>query len=481
MTVLRALFASLGLLARCRRGAITLTAMQFFIGSLTIGIAAFRGTEAYEGFHYESQLEHANFASLKVAADHARSANAIASNNVIEAGLMGPRMSTEAGMMTMIVNGAVACASAYWNMPMMKLCQEFNTNFPRMMKKVVFARLKQTMIWGALDKLSTAMDKVAAMKAIEFVDMTMRMLDSSSSVRVDDPSMQSTPWGTDIIADACDLAMKDAVMSLMPDMPFPEGGGAFMMHMNLFQGMPKALTAMMPKMLCGGASKGGGGGGKGGGGGGGSSASKDGKPHPVKLGMIPSVSKEASETCAKLERQMRAEIAAQQVFSEDVAKFATCGADAQAKAHPMGADGTEVAGTLCSFDQNKCYDDKLEDSSGNFLQSVGLPKDSSTSASSLGGSPRAPTDSDWNSSEKMRACSVASKPIANPIVKINDATRKVMSFGRAEPSTALRQAYEYKACAKWYFPDAKGPYASIPHDEQPFVSAWKPAFVKLGN
>jgi hypothetical protein len=61
---------------------------------------------------------------------------------------------------------------------------------------------------------------------------------------------------------------------------------------------------------------------------------------------------------------------------------------------------------------------------------------------------------------------------------MSNAVRKVMSFGQSQDSNTLRERHEYQSCAKWYFPDgAESEFASVTHDQQPFVAAWKYAMV----
>ena len=144
--------------ASCSRGTLALTMSQLFMGALTIGIAAFRGTESYESFYYETQLGHANYGASKLAADHARAANANASNNVISTSIMGPRFAVEGDNITVLVDGALACsrcaASGGRDGFDCNLCQQFMQNYPaKMLPKLAWVRAKQALLWGSLGKL----------------------------------------------------------------------------------------------------------------------------------------------------------------------------------------------------------------------------------------------------------------------------------------------------------------------------------------
>jgi hypothetical protein len=414
----------------------SLTATQFFMSALIIGIALFRGTSVYVGLYYETLVGHANYGASKLAADHARSANINASNNVMQMSLMGPRMAVEADNITMLVNAAIACPQIH-NPPMIALCAEFKANYPRMLRKLAWVRLKQFVIWESLGKLSTAIDKVAALRAVEQITQATSVIDAAVSIRAEDPAMRGHTWDGDSTKFGCDFSKIDALGSPMPGAAFP-----VLMHQNLLQGLPQALVAMMPEVLCG----------KGGGD----------RPTTAKLSMIPSVAKEANDACDALQSsigsigyRLRGSSS-----SSELSKYLTC-----------------QRGHGCSFDRDQCMDDKLQEASAAFFGSVGLPQISSSSASQLGGATHAPGASDWNWSDEMRACTFAKREIDQTIVQVNVVSTMILGMGRARVPKALLEKYEYKTCAKWYFPDKEGQYAGVPHDQQPFVSGWKYAFV----
>lgn len=500
-------------LAKSSRGAMALTLSQMFMGALTIGIATFRGTESYESFHVESQLGHSNYGATKLASDHARAANISANNNVVSTAIIGPRFAVEADNMTMIADALIACPQAHYNAKMAEICRQFGTNYPRMLVKLVWVRLKQAAVWAALGKLTEAIDKVMSLRAIEQIVNAARLIDSAVGMRVEDPTSRGSTWSGDSTSVACQDAMIDTLPSVMTGAAFP-----ILMRPNLLEGLPKALVAVMPQLLCGGApsmsagvsvagvgisanvSVGPGGvtgkvGSSGSVGGinwsagtnvGGGGSRRD--ETTVKLPMVPAVAKQTAEACDGLERAMQSNIASRAAFPPEVAKYAACeptGAGTGRDPSGGGADGALQSGAAdevapaprCTFDRTRCDSDKLEEHSAAFLASVGMPKISSKSASSLGGATHAPSDSDWNHSDEMRACAFSTKAIDPAVVRINDAARTIMTFGTARPSSTLRASHEYKTCGKWYFPDAEGQYAAVPHDQQPFVAGWKYALV----
>ena len=130
----------------------------------------------------------------------------------------------------------------------------------------------------------------------------------------------------------------------------------------------------------------------------------------------------------------------------------------------------------CTFDRETCNQRKLESSSTAYLKELGLPSTPDLSVSS--GGTRAPSDPDWNHSDRFRACAAVSKPMDETIASLSDATRILVSFGQESKSDVLRERREYRACGKWYFPDRLGTtFGEVPHDQQPFVAAWKWAIV----
>jgi hypothetical protein len=450
-------------------GTMVLTMSQAFMGALTIGIATFRGTQAYESFYYETQLGHANYATSKLGGDHARSANSVANNNVISASIMGPRFAVEGDNITMIVNALIACPQIY-NPHMVTICAEFHANYWRMLAKLIWSRVQQKLIWGTLGKLSSAVDGIASLKALEQVKSTIKPIDSAVNIRVQDPSTSGSIWGGDSTGTSCSMSGKDALLSPMPGAAFP------VLMENLLAGLPRAMVQIMPRVICG------------------VTSALEGA---IKLPQIPSVAKKTNEDCSSLEQQMQAQLSGgagnpfggwggvgstRPTFSGDLGKYVQCGVQSPSSPGPGGASGFAFRGaggggqlTTCTFDWTRCNDDKLGQNSSDFLQSVGLPK--LPNLSSLGGATQAPTDSDWNHSDTMRACAYASKPIHPGVTSLNDAVRTLVSFGTAPASTTLRESHEYRSCSKWYFPDGSGDFASVPHEHHPFTAAWKFALV----
>jgi hypothetical protein len=484
---------ALGRLLTATRGTMALTLSQMFMGALTIGIATFRGTEAYEAFYYETQLGHANFTASKLGASHARSANSVANNNVISVSIMGPRFAVEADNLTMLANAAIACPLAATNPRMAQICAQFKAGYPRMLAKIAWVRVKQAFLWGSLGKLSDKIDKIASLQSLEDAQVSITNIDGNVRVRAVDPSSSGSTWGTDNTPSSCTMASKDALLSPMPGAAFPT------LMETLLPELPKALTKLMPSIVCGisGARSrlGAGGTGKGSG---------------VSIPQVPEIAKQAKEDCDALARQMQSQVSAQReteggtdqqpgsgrvAQSSDVSAYLRCGqltartageAPAQGSASYAFRAGGQL--TTCVFDQKKCEEEKLEESTEKFLVSKGLPRIpaavnrmAGAVAAALGGATHAPTDADWNHSDTMRTCSFAYKPVDETIVRINDGVSTIVSFGTAKASSTLRRPREYQACAKWYFPDGEGEFADTPRDQQPFVAAWKFALVGTGG
>jgi hypothetical protein len=64
--------------------------------------------------------------------------------------------------------------------------------------------------------------------------------------------------------------------------------------------------------------------------------------------------------------------------------------------------------------------------------------------------------------------------VDNTIAQINDNVTQLISFGnQTTQPKELRANHTYQATGKRYFPDAQGDFAGTPHDQQPFVAAWK--------
>jgi hypothetical protein len=176
------------------------------------------------------------------------------------------------------------------------------------------------------------------------------------------------------------------------------------------------------------------------------------------------------------------------VFSSDVSPYVTCttGTPSAPVHTTAGRSYSYVTPSgqfsTCTFNQQACQAAELKTNSYQYLQSVGLPPTPSSAASSIGGSTLAPTDSNWNHSKSMQACSFASKPVDNTIATINDNVTRLISFGQASTQPQeLRANHEYQGCGKWYFPDSAGDFAGTPHDQQPFVAAWKYSMVMPGG
>jgi len=515
-------------------GTMSLTFAQLFMGALTIGLGSFRGTEAYLSFYYETQVGHANYAATKLGADHARAANTNTNNNVISASIMGPRFGVEADNITMDADAAIACPQTH-NAHMQKICAEYMAGKPRALAKLLWVRLKQQFIWGALGQLTSTIDKVASLGALDQVRSSLPASgDGNVSIRAEDPSTSGNIWGGDNTPTGCSLAQRDALPSEMPGHAFP------ILMENLLEGLPKALVATLPQVICGATSMGGGGGG----GSGASSlingasslvngasgfASNGANQNPIKLPEVPSISKDTSKQCGDLEDQMQTQIqrardaqaprdsggghgggggggyaaqgnygelgdnAAGPVFSNELAPYVHCAVSSPENAQKRqqarsnrefgsgyGSRNSDYSYmdpkshqlTACTFDADKCQNDKLESNTASFLHNAGLP--ASSSESNLGGATHAPSDSDWNHADSMRACAYSSADVNSKIVNISNAARTVMSFGQSGPSTSLSERHEYQSCAKWYFPDgAESQFSSTPHDQQPFVAAWK--------
>jgi hypothetical protein len=136
-----------------------------------------------------------------------------------------------------------------------------------------------------------------------------------------------------------------------------------------------------------------------------------------------------------------------------------------------GKNGAIVS---CTFDHDKCEDQKLTENSDSFMrEKLGLPKMISNLAQSLGGSETRKPSQGGSNPKNFCTCAFSEKPVDETMIGISDAVRKIASFGAAEPSDALRKKRDYRSCGRWYFPARSGEFASTPEDEQPFVAAWK--------
>jgi hypothetical protein len=490
-----------------------MTTAQLFLGAVSLGIGLFRGIESHLTFHVETLGGHANHAASVLGAQHARAANAIANNNTVASAIMGPRVSLEAGSITMKESAMIACPQKK-NGYMQFVCAQFKRNNPRMQTKLTWARTQQDFLWRTLNALSGDLDRVASLRAEESFQPAIRAADSEVRIRVEDPSRRTTIWGGDSTRQACNMSRDDALDSPMPESPFP------LLMPNLLGGLPMALTRKLPTALCG----------------------ASGLQGPIKLPEVPSVQKGADEDCDDLERRARCEAARARAqsgrqfggygtdgyidecggswgggsrfsrgyrdrdsygaygddtmvvdetgaaeepkFSEDVRPFMQCEVITPkfGRVVPMrdaisyvqrGKLSEPPRVVTCTFDRNKCFDKRVEKRSEDYLSELSLPSVPSVSRGSS--STRAPSDPNWNHSDLFRACVFASKPVNDKVVQLSDAIRTIESFGAAAPATTLRERYEYVSCAKWYFPDGSGQFQNQPQSEQPFVAAWKMA------
>jgi len=451
---------------RSTEGAMALTVSQMFLGAVSLGIAMFRGTEVNAAFHYESTLSHADYGASKQAADHARSANVVVNNNVAMGAIMGPRFGVEADNITMDANAAIACPTCPHS-PICTVCKQYMQNKPRAITKQIWVRAKQQLLWGTLGKLSGEIDKLSFQQAQGLVTGDVAKADPKVKLRFEDPAQNGEIWGGNNADVACKLAMKDTL-------PSPVTGHAFdvpLIKPNLLEGLPKALVQMMPQMICQASSAMSGGGGGGGG---------DDQP---KLPQIKEISEKTQKECQALEEQVKCAVAAANGqscsigFQTEPENFARRGTTGTPEFTPEAQKYVKCQSSIsCSFDRNKCEDDKLGDNSESYLkEKLGLPKMISNLAQSLGGSEtRKPSSgSSGGAPKEFCTCAASSKPVDETMIGISDAVRKIASFGKAEPSEALRKQREYQSCGRWYFPKRSGEFASTPEDEMPFVGAWK--------
>jgi hypothetical protein len=470
-----------------------------FMGALTIGIAAFRGTESYESFYYETQLGHANYGASKLNADHARAANSNANNNVISTSIMGPRFAVEGDNITTLVDGVLACtkcaASEGTDGFHCQLCQQFSTNYPsKMLPKLAWVRIKQALVWGSLGQLTGQIDKVASLAAQQQIGSTVSQIDPQVQMTHQDPAESGSTWGKSNEQTSCSNAQIDALKSIMPGSAFPP----VMTTNEMGKGFSMAMTQMMPQIICaieqaasgavGQAMSGGGGGGGGG----------SGSTPPVTLPQVPSVQTATDQDCNAMQEEMQQEIAQQQgftgygrfgrygqfqqdenpdlassgtVFTSDISKYVQCTGGGQAG-----------PGKMCNFNMQLCQQNMLQQNSAQYLQSVGLPSNPSSAMSSIGGTTLQPSDSNWNHSQSMSACSSAQKPVDNTIATINDNVTSLISFGnQSTQPQALRANHTFTGCGKWYFPDASGTFGGTPKDQQPYTAAWKYSMILKGG
>jgi hypothetical protein len=488
-------------LARCTRGAITLSMCQLFLGALTIGIGLCRGTEVYAAFHMEEMVGFANFSASKTAADHARSANVVVANNQIMAGIMGPRFGVDSDCLTMDANAEMACPQCPKG-PLCKVCMQYKANIGRCRGKQAWVDGKQKVIWGLLGKLSGEVDSLAFQQVKGIIEGEIRGIDSQVQMRIDDPSQYGSIWGGGNAGVACDLAMNDIL-------PSPVAGHAFaepqLLNPNLLAGLPKALIQIMPRMICAvagalqSAMSGGGGGGGG----------SHGDPALNAIGaQIPSIGKQTQNDCNDLENQMRCTIdvalgspgscgdyfsAPPQItdataavdtiqFPSPVQQYVTCqtaSPDAPLRnlSQSSGYSYRSKNGIVtCTFDRDKCMDKQMTKNSDDYVRAgLGLSAIASIAnlAASLGGSETRGPSQEASNPKNFCATAYAQKSIPAGVVQLSDAYRKICSFGLADQGEALRKRREYRAAGYWYFPDKEGEYSSTEVKKQPFVGAWK--------
>lgn len=480
-------------LLRDRRGAIALTASQMFLGAVSIGIAMYRGTEVQTAFHYEGQVAHSNYGASKLAADHARSANVVVNNNVIMTAIMGPRFGVEADNMTLDANLPLTCPSCPHG-PLCHLCTQNKANKPRAEAKLQWVRAEQKTLWGTLGKLSGQIDNLASQQASGIVSRAISKVDSAVKIRFEDPSTSSDIWGGGNAGAACKLASKDILPTQVTGHAFPT-----LVDKNLLAELPKKLEQAMPQIVCQV-----------------TSALSNKSDDAPQLDQVKDVTDKTKDDCDGLEKSMACSIAAAKgmpgncgdnatgeattiagsaratgtahpvrnvAFFSDVQPYVRC--QAAASGHgPVNASGTSYyyrnpAGqtVACTFDRDKCADEKLKDNSDDFMRdAMGLAKqipNASSLAQSLGGSETRKPSQTGSNPKNFCACTYTQKPVDETMVNISDSVRKIASFGQSDPSEALRKQRDYKSCGRWYFPDRKGQFAATPQDEQPFVGAWK--------
>lgn len=471
-----------------------LTASQLFLGAISLGIGMFRGTEVYTAFHHETLVGHANYGSSKLAADHGRSANVVVNNNVIMTAIMGPRFGVEADNLTMDANAAIACPTCPKS-PICHICKQYAQNKPRAAAKQAWVRAKQTATWGSLGKLSGDVDRLASIQASSLVTTDVQRVDSQVSIRFEDPALSRDIWGGSNAGTACKLAAKDTVMSPVLGHAFPT-----LIAPNLLEGLPRVLVQAFPQYLC--------------------AVTEPGAEPTLELSQVRSVAEKTRNECRDLEDQMKCAIAAARgqpgacdrfgandvadlstapvqdpdmssswrggkvTLSSEVEKYVSC-----QRGSPTSPLNTTGSGgytyrdenrqfVTCTFDRDKCQEKRLRENSDDYLRKeLGLPKVVTNVAAALGGSETRKPTRGGSSSPDFCACSYTTRPVDDTIIGISDAVRKIESFGMATPSEALRRRREYRSCGKWYFPDKKGEFASVPPDEQPFVAAWKWALV----
>lgn len=159
-------------------------------------------------------------------------------------------------------------------------------------------------------------------------------------------------------------------------------------------------------------------------------------------------------------------------ISSDVAPYASCrergdrdGGAAASKRATRGTSTTASTGRrwLCSFDRDRCLDDKIVERSEAFL-SKHLPGGAFASPGATG------TVGPLRSAQ--RSCTTVTRPVSPASQTIFAGLRRVASFNRASDSTLLVDPLRSTSCGIWYFRDgARGTHEGTPLDEQPFRPA----------
>jgi hypothetical protein len=467
-----------------------LTFAQVFLGAITVGLGLARGLEADLGFVGEDLTGESNYCASRLAAGHAHASNAIADNNVLAMAAMSPRLAVEADNIAMDSNAAVACPQAAIDPVMAAVCAAYTANKPRALAALTWIRAQQMLLWGSLEQLSGAMDKVAGAHGQEDVLANISALDPASRVGFQDPTQSHETWTNRNSMVSCALASKDALLS-------PMNGHAFPMLMpNLLAGLPSALIAGLPAALCPSMGSGGSGG--------------SGAPQPITFPQLPQVSQKAASRCGESQSHLRDQLrfassksgstkgqaqdgqtqdpnlpneyAQYPTLSSDVAPFVKCVAMEPGATPPPPSSGEPDSFVIrrgnklytCSFDRQSCFGKALQDESAAFLKSIGLP--SIPTFSMIGGSTRAPGALSPNTSNDFRASCSVQRPVNPGMANIAESMRSFMSFGQVDTPSTLWQDVSRNSTGMWYFPSgAPSPFAATPPYQRASVPAWKPA------
>lgn len=463
-------------LLRSSHGAVELTIANLFMMALTLGLGMGRGIEADLQFLTEDLAAQSNFAASRLAAGHAHSANAIADNNILSVGSMAPLLAVQADNIVMDLNGAVYCGNSATPgiaPAAAALCAEYTANKPRALAKLAYLKGQQTSLWGSLEHLSGAMDKVAGFHGQEVINSTIAGIDPKSRVSYDDPTNSKETWSGRNAFTGCSLASKDALASTMPGEAFPQ------LLPNLFVGLPQAITAGLPALCP-------------------STGPGTTMPKLPQLPEIPEVQQAADKECNDSQSHMRDQLDASKkaktakddggsvedegdpTFSSDV--------DAVVKCEPMQAMGKGAAKQVggkggavvirrgrelyaCTFDHDQCKVKAVQKATADFLKKMGLP--SIPSFGPLGGSTRSPGSANPSLSSDFCAGTSVSRAVDQTTAQIGENITKLMSFGQVNAPTGLRNDVSRSASGSWYFPSGRGPYTVVPPDQRGFVSAWR--------